>query len=475
MRSTPLRLATTLVALTATLAGASVAGARSRPASATETSTTASATSTNTAGDADRSPGHAPWTAGWAAPVQRPSSGFEENWSERGFARQTVRQVVRVTSGGSQARIKLSNRYGDKPLKVAGATIARSAGDASVRPHTLRTLTFGDHSRLTIPAGGERTSDAAPLQVKPFEKVTVTLYFAEPTGPATFHAQAYASSYRAQGDHRRDRTGSAFGEQTHSWYYLADVELTGERRGGAGTRRGMSGAAGGDGAHSGDQRAGGKGPTAARRGAVVAFGDSITDGFGSTVNADRRYPDRLAERFAAAGTPRPVLNSGIGGNLLLNDSAWYGDRALDRFDRDVLDKPGVSSVIVFEGLNDIGFSEVNMPTYQPNPQLSADELIAGYRELIARAHARGVRVMGATILPFKGAEYHTARAEAKRQRINTWIRTSGEFDAYVDFAGALASPEDPQALDPAYDSGDHKHPNDAGYRVMAEAIDLKAL
>ncbi len=135
----------------------------------------------------------------------------------------------------------------------------------------------------------------------------------------------------------------------------------------------------------------------------------------------------------------------------------------------------MSSVIVFEGLNDIGFSEVDLPTYKPNPQLSAKELIDSYRELIARARAQGVRVVGATILPFKGAEYHTPRAEAKRQQVNAWIRTSGEFDAYVDFAAALADPADPLALNPAYDSGDHKHPNDAGYRAMAETIDLDAI
>ncbi|MGO4426167.1 SGNH/GDSL hydrolase family protein, partial [Streptomyces sp. MCAF7] len=244
---------------------------------------------------------------------------------------------------------------------------------------------------------------------------------------STFHAQAYAKSYRAEGDHGADRTGAAFTAYTHSWYYLSDVELTG---GGAG-----------------------------RRGSVVAFGDSITDGFGSASDANSRWPDRLAERLAAAGTPRPVLNSGIGGNLLLHDSPWYGDRAGARFRRDVLDKPGVRSVILLQGLNDIGFSEVDLPTYKPDPQVSAEQVIAGYRELIARAHARGVRVVGATILPFKGAEYHTARSEAKRAAINEWIRTSGEFDGVVDFAEVMASPSDPLALDPAYDSGDHKHPN----------------
>ncbi|MER6306359.1 SGNH/GDSL hydrolase family protein [Streptomyces sp. NPDC001657] len=383
------------------------------------------------------------WQAGWAASVQRPSEGFHENWALEGFAEQTVRQVVRVTGSGTAARIVLSNRYGTGPLEVAGASLARTGEGAGVQEGTVRRLTFGGAAGVRIPAGGEVRSDAVEVAVAPFESLTVSLYFARPTGPATFHAQAYATAYRAAGDRLTATDPVVFGETTVSWYFLAAVELA-------------------DG-----------GP--ARRDTVVVFGDSITDGFGSTIDGNGRYADALAERLAGQGAVRPVLNQGIGGNLLLSDSAWFGERAVGRFRRDVLDRPGVASVVVLVGLNDIGFSEVDLPTYKPAPDRSVDELIAGYRELIAAARAAGVRIVGGTIMPFKGAEYHTPGAEAKRRKVNDWIRASGEFDAVADFAAALADPGDPEALAAHFDSGDHKHPGDEGYRAMAGAVDLAAL
>ncbi|MGG7570228.1 GDSL-type esterase/lipase family protein [Streptomyces sirii] len=383
------------------------------------------------------------WNAGWAAAVQRPSEGFHKNWALEGFADQTVRQVVRVTGAGTSARVRLSNRYGTAPLEITGAALARTDEGPAVQDGTERRLTFGGAPSVLIPPGGELYSDAAEVTAAPFDSLTVSLYFARPTGPTTFHAQAYATAYRAEGDRLAASDPAVFSETTVSWYHLAAVELA-------------------DG-----------GP--ARRDTVVVFGDSITDGFASTVDGNHRYSDALAERLAERGTPRPVLNQGIGGNLLLNDSAWFGERAVDRFRRDVLDQPGVRSVVVLVGLNDIGFSEVDLPTYKPNPDNSAAELIAGYRTLIALAHAAGVRITGATIMPFKGSEYHTPKAEAKRREVNDWMRTSGEFDAVADFAAALADPDDPDALAPAHDSGDRKHPDDEGYRAMAAAIDLAAL
>ncbi|QRX96066.1 SGNH/GDSL hydrolase family protein [Streptomyces noursei] len=383
------------------------------------------------------------WQAGWATAVQRPSVGFHKNWAEEGFTDQTLRQTVRVTGAGTRARIKLSNRYGTAPLEVSGASIARSGDGAAVAAGSVRRLTFGGSESVRIPAGTEVYSDPAEVTVAALESLTVSLYFAGPSGPATFHAQAWATAYRAAGAQLGEVDPAVFGETTVSWYYLAAVELA-------------------DG-----------GPV--RRDTVVLFGDSITDGFGSTVDADRRYSDALAERLAAEGRPLRVLNLGIGGNLLLNDSEWFGERAGARFDRDALAQPGVRSVVVLVGLNDIGFSEVDLPTYKPAPDNAPEQLIAGYRELIERAHAAAVRVIGATILPFKGSEYHTPAAEAKRRAVNEWIRTGGAFDAVVDFAAVMADPADPDALLPAYDCGDFKHPSDEGYRVMARALDPAAL
>ncbi|MGW1374099.1 SGNH/GDSL hydrolase family protein [Streptomyces sp. NPDC002446] len=383
------------------------------------------------------------WRGGWAASPQSPTSVFSPNWSETGFARQTVRQIVRVSTGGTQARIELSNRYGRTPLKVAGATIARAGQGASVQPGSVRTLTFDGRRSATVPAGGELLSDGAALKVHALESLTVTLYLDAPTGPATFHALAGATSYRASGDHRSDAGAAAFTETSQSWYFLSGVEVAGGR--------------------------------SAHRDGVVAFGDSITDGFGATPDADNRYPDELAERFAATGRPRSVVNQGIGGNQLTHDTDFAGEKAVARFRKDVLNEPGVGTVILLEGINDIGMSEWKDGPVEPSPDVSVEQLIAAQRELIRQAHAKGIKVIGATLTPFKGAAYYTERGETKRDALNDWIRTSGEFDGVIDLDRALSDPADRDRMAAAYDVGDHLHPNDAGYRAMAEAVDLGAL
>ncbi|WP_241777797.1 SGNH/GDSL hydrolase family protein [Streptomyces sp. CT34] len=383
------------------------------------------------------------WRGGWAAAPQQANEVLGKNWSEGGFARQTVRQVVRVSTGGTQARIRLSNRYGATPLKVAGATVARTAQGASVQAGSVRQLTFGHRRSATIPAGGELPSDGVGLRVRALESVTVTLYLDAPTGPATFHAMAMATSYRAAGDRRSDVGAAAFTETSQSWYYLSGVEVAG-------------------------------GGPAARSDGVVAFGDSITDGYGSTVDANRRYPDQLAERFAAAGRPRSVLDEGISGNQLTSSTSGFGEKAVVRFRKDALKAPNVGTVVVLEGINDIGMSEWGGAPGGPTPEVSVRQLIAAQRVLIRQAHGRGIRVIGATLTPFRGAAYYTERGEIKREALNDWIRTSGEFDGVVDLDHALADPADRGRIAPAYDEGDHLHPNDAGYRAMADAVDVNA-
>ncbi|WP_218026719.1 SGNH/GDSL hydrolase family protein [Nocardia inohanensis] len=377
------------------------------------------------------------WEAVWATAVHTPNESFAPNWSQTGFADQTVRQVIRVSDGGSLLRVRLSNAYGAQPLEVSGATIARSSDGAGVTPDSVRPLTSGLSGSFRIAAGAELATDPVLLPVSPLESLTITMYFAAPTGPSTYHAQALGTSYLAAGDHRADAAAAAFTDTSTSFYYLSAVETT---------------------------------DLAPHRAGVALFGDSITDGYGATNDARHTYPDAVAERLAAQGQSRPVLNLGIGGNRVTVDSAWMGESALNRFRRDVAGQPGIETVVILEGINDIGLSGGGIPMGAPFPVVSAQQLIDGHRALIAQAHAAGLRAVGATLLPFGDSAYFTPEHEAVRAQVNAWIRTSGAYDAVVDLDTVLADPADPARLTAAYDVGDHLHPSDLGYAVMADAV-----
>nr|WP_254200349.1 SGNH/GDSL hydrolase family protein [Lysobacter sp. MMG2] len=357
------------------------------------------------------------------------------------FWNQTVRQTARVSLGGKRVRVLLSNEYGTTPLVIGAAHVTKAGKDATIVAGSDRALTFGGKSSVTIPAGAPMLSDPVELDVAPLTEVSISLHLPEPTAPATFHWDARQTSYVGAGD------------QTAAVKFKHDTTLT--------TRVFVSAVL-----------------TEATPGArtVVAIGDSITDGNMATMEANTRWPDALAQRLAPRNVA--VANAGISGARLLRDR--MGLNALARFDRDVLAQPGVSSVIVLLGINDIGWH--GTPLGPDEPIASADELIAGYRQLIARAHAHGVRIVGGTLTPFEGAlqdtpmrGYFSLDKERVRQAVNAWIRDSGEFDAVVDFDAITRDPANPRRFLPAYDSGDHLHPGDAGYRAMAQAIDLDAL
>ncbi|MFI2780777.1 SGNH/GDSL hydrolase family protein [Streptomyces sp. ALB3] len=391
-----------------------------------------------------RTSGASRWHGAWTTPVMRPSAApWFETWAEQGFANQSVRQIVRVTTGGTELRIRLSNAYGDTPLHLTGASIGHTASSAAVRPGTMRVLRFGGSPCTTIPAKGRAISDSVALPTAPLDQLTISLYFEAPTGPATYHQLSMATTYRAAGDHHRDPAATAYTDKVEpafgSWYYLEGVETSGKR------------------------------PLPH---AVVAFGDSLTDGFGATIDGNDRYPDILAERLLAAGCPRPVLNAGIGSNKLLTDSALGGDAGISRFAQDVLAQPRVGTVIVLMGVNDIQQTEdLTGGAGRDTPPVTARRLIDGHRSLIGAAHARGVRAVGATLTPFRGAAGWDAEGEAIRDQVNRWIITSGEYDAVVDFARAL-DPGGTGRIREDLHMGDHLHPSPAGYRAMADAVDL---
>jgi lysophospholipase L1-like esterase len=389
-----------------------------------------------TAGAAD---GNQQWVTTWSTAIHGPEliPGVPASPS---FNNQTLRQIVHTTVGGDRVRVRLST-IGAGALVVGAAHIARRELASAIVPGSGRALTFGGHASFTVPPGAVVLSDPVDLGVLPLSDLAVSIYVPGNTGPATWHLEAMQTSYVSPPGNFTASPSMPIASTTHyvdpngaehdAWFWLAGVEVTTSRQ-----------------------------PVG-----IVAFGDSVTDGTRSTPDTNNRWTDHLARRLAARpGNQAAVLNVGFAGNKLLNNI--LGPNGLARLDRDVLTQTGVTHAIVLMGNNDILF------VFSPAEFVSADQIIAGHKQLIRRAHARGLKIYGGTLTPFGGFPFSSPAKEEARQKVNAWIRNGGEYDAVIDFDEILRDPSAPSQLRPLYDSGDRLHPNDAGYRAMAGIIDL---
>ncbi|MHB8284562.1 MAG: SGNH/GDSL hydrolase family protein [Caulobacteraceae bacterium] len=379
------------------------------------------------------------WIGTWASSQQIPEPQNALALADLQDA--TLREVVHVSIGGRRVRVRLSNAFGTSPLRVASAHLARSAtpGSAAIVVETDRALSFEGRAEVVIPAGADYWSDPVDLTVPALSDLTLSLYLPIPPERQTGHPGAHATTYHVHGDHTA--AADLPGAQTvEHWYVLSGVEVASDEA-----------------AH-----------------AVVTLGDSITDGHGSTTDRNDRWPDDLARRLQADPAARhvAVLNEGIGGNRLLLDGT--GPNVLARFDRDVLSQAGVHTVILLEGINDLGVLTRDHPVPAAVHAALVQAVIASYAQIIARAHAHNLRVLGATILPDAGSDYYhpDASNEQDRQAVNDWIRAPGHFDGVIDFDLVTRDPADHTRLQKRFDSGDHLHPSPAGYLAMAAAIPL---
>ena len=364
------------------------------------------------------------------------------------FSNQTIREIAHTTVGGRAVRIRLSNTFGTRAIRLDAVFIGLQKDGAALVPRSNHEVTFGGSRSIAIPEGAEVLSDPISLSVGPEQNLALSLFAAGETGPATVHGSAFQTNYvSGAGNFAAEEGANAFAmateaKTTGSWYFLSAVEVL---------------------------------APADVKGAVVALGDSITDGASSRPDKNERWTDVLARRLLTGHTKIALLNAGIGGNRVLTSSPCWGQNALARLGRDVLAQAGIEAVILFEGTNDIG--QPDAPATDTNPcrsrtQVTADEIIAGYKQIIARTHARGLKIFGATILPYQGVGAWTTTGEAKRVAVNQWIRTSRAFDGVIDFDAALRDPATPTRMAPQYDSGDHLHPGPAGHEAMGNAVDL---
>ncbi|MEI5998852.1 SGNH/GDSL hydrolase family protein [Paraburkholderia bengalensis] len=382
-----------------------------------------------------------PWVTAWATALQ-PIPQLPDPpplYRAPDVAGRTVRQIVYPTLSGEVARLHVSNAYGKAPLVIDGLSIARSGAGAAVQSGGAARVTFGGKATVSVPAGGEIDSDPVRIPVTAGAAYAISSYMGREQRMVAWHRVSSQVNYvSTPGNHVDDPSADSFRQRFTQFAWVTGLQV--------------------------------EAPSAAT---VAAIGDSITDGMRSSLNQNRRWPDALARKVAQSGDKSvAVVNLGISGNRLLSDSPCYGDALVSRFGRDVLVQPGVKSVVLLIGINDINFAA--MPPHAgldcdlPHTQVSADSLIAGYKRVIAAAHGRGMRIVGATLTP---AALPPQR-EALRAEVNQWIKTSRAFDGVVDFDAALRDPADPVRLRRAFDSGDHIHPSDAGYAAMADAIQL---
>src|ERR1700756_1276982 len=375
------------------------------------------------------------WTADFFAPMNIP----------RSLRYQTVRQIATITLGGTRVRIVLSNEYGSEPLVIGAAHAAVAGQNGAIVAGSDRALTFGGQPSVTIPPGAPVISDPVELKVEPLSEVAVSLFFPEITPLTTFHWEGVQTAYISPEGNFVGDTEMKTDSTIKSRLFLSGILVDA--------------------------------PGGAR--AIVTFGDSITDGANSAPDANHRWPDFLARRLAeAGGTPVAVLNEGISGDRVLRDR--MGVNALARFDRDVLSHPHADTVILMMGINDIGWPGCILAPNEAEP--TANDIIEGYKQLIARAHLHGMRIIGATLTPFEDTfkgnpieGYYNADKEKIREAVNDWIRNGGAFDGVIDFDATTRDPNRPTHILAKFDSGDHLHPQDDGYKAMADSIDLKLL
>lgn len=386
------------------------------------------------------------WVGTWGAAPATQSDEAAMKTQKLLFDNQTVREIVRTTLGGDTVRVRLSNAFGAVPVEIGAAHLAVRKAGAAIDPASDRELKFGGRSRVEIPAGAVVLSDPIAVKVPELSDVAISLYLPGKVMGAGVHYSSQQTSYIAKGN----VTGAATLENPEtftSWVFLTGLEVQ----------------------------------APATAGSIVTFGDSITDGARSSVDGNHRWPDMLASRLAArkGGTKFGVVNMGIGGNRILHEGMaskrpQFGINALARFDADVLAQPGVKYLVILEGINDIGHAGSSAPASET---VTADDIIVGMKQMIERAHEKGIKVIGCTITPFEGPAnitrgYWTPEKAKVRDAVNEWIRSGKGYDGFIDFDKAVRDPANPTKVLPAFDSGDQLHPSDAGYDAMGKAIDL---